>query len=67
MRQVVLFVTDVISGIGFRFRPFWLRLPSPGRQPLDGIFRLKLLQESRLQSESFELFIGFLAFLVQNL
>jgi len=30
------FVNDVISGVGFR--PFWLRLPGPEPQLLDGIF-----------------------------
>ena len=30
------FVGDIINGVSFR--PFWLRLPGPGHQPLDGIF-----------------------------
>jgi len=30
------FVGDVICGVGFR--PFWLRIPGPGHQLLDGIF-----------------------------
>jgi len=40
------FVGYVISGIGFR--PFWLKLPGPGPQLLDGIFWLKFLLETRL-------------------
>jgi len=55
---------NVISGVGFRlFRP---RLPGPGHQPLDGIFCLKFLLETRLQSESFEPSIGFLVCLVEK-
>jgi len=56
-----LFVGDVISGVGFR--PLWLRLPSFGPQLLDGKFMLK----TKVQSESFELLVSFLTFLVQRL
>jgi len=31
-------VGDVISGVGSTTMPFWLRLPGPGPQLLDGIF-----------------------------
>ena len=58
----VLFVGDVISGICFR--PFWLKLLGFW---LDGIFRLKFLLETMLESKSFEPVMGFLAFLVQKL
>jgi len=37
----VLSVDDVISGVGFR--TFWVRLPGPRCQPLDGIFWLKFI------------------------
>jgi len=58
-------VGDIIGGVGFR--PFWQRFLGLGHQPLDGIFWLKFLLETRLQSESVEPLIGFLAFLVQKL
>jgi len=35
-KKFLFFVGDVISGVGFW--PFWLRLPGPGHQSLDGIF-----------------------------
>ena len=59
------FVGDVI--IEASFRPFWPRLPGPGHQPLNGNFWLKLLLENRLESESSEPLIAFLAFVVQTL
>ena len=59
------FVGDVISGIGFKTS--WLTLPGPGPQPLDIIFLLNFILETRLESESFEPLIGFLAFLVHKL
>jgi len=34
-----VFVGDIKSEVGFR--PLFLRLPGPGPQPLDGIFRLE--------------------------
>jgi len=54
------FVGDVISGIGFR--PFWLRLPGSGIQPLNRSL-WKFLLETWLESKSFEPLIDFLAFL----
>ena len=36
----------VISGVGFK--PVWPRLPDPVCQPLEGIFCLKFLMETRL-------------------
>ena len=39
----------------------------PGAQPLDQSVSLKFSLESRLESESFEPLIDFLAFLVQKL
>jgi len=57
-------VGDVTSGAGFR--PFSLRLRDHAPQLLDGIFLFKFLLETRLESESFEPLIGFLAFLVQS-
>ena len=39
------FVGDVINEIGFR--PFWLRLPGPGPQHLEGIFWIKFLLKTR--------------------
>jgi len=33
------FVRDIINQVGFR--PFWLKLPDPGPQLLDGIYGLK--------------------------
>ena len=55
----------VIDGVGFR--PFWLRLPGAGPYSLDGLFDSSFLLEARLEAESFEPLIGFLAFLVQKL
>jgi len=49
------------------FGPFWLRLPGPGPQPQDGIFWPKFLLETKLEPESSEPLIGFLAFLVHKL
>jgi len=45
------------------FQSFWLMLPGPGPKPLDGCISLKLFLGTRLESESFEPFIVFLAFL----
>jgi len=57
---ISFFVGDLISGIGFT--PF-----CPWHQPLEEIFWLQLLLETRLKSESFETLIGFPAVLVLNL
>ena len=58
-------MSDVISGVGFW--PFWLRLPGPGANFQKVSISLKFLLETRLESESFEPLISFLAFLVQML
>jgi len=42
-------------------------LPALGAQPLDGSISLMFSLETRLESESFEPLIDFLAFLVQTL
>jgi len=55
-------VSAVISWVGFW--PFWLRLSSLRPELLGGRISLKFLLESKLESESFEPLIGFLAFLV---
>jgi len=52
-------MSDVISELGFW--PFWLRLPDEG--PILPKFSL----ETRLESESFEPMIDFLAFLIHEL
>jgi len=44
------------------FRPPWPTLPGPGRQPLDGSISLKILLETRLQSESFDALDDLLGF-----
>jgi len=44
----------------------WPTLPGPGCQPLDGSISLKLLLETRLQSESFDTLDDLLGFRVQN-
>ena len=57
---------DVISEVVLG--SFWLMLPGLGRaQPLGQSVSLKFSLETRLESESFEPLIDFLAFLVQNL
>ena len=58
-------MNDVISEVVFR--PFSLMLPGPRRLSLGGSILLKFSLETRLESESFEPLIDFLAFLVQNL
>jgi len=55
-------VTDLISEVVLG--SFWLMLP--GLRPNQSV-SLKFSLETRLDSESFELSIDFLAFLVQNL
>jgi len=57
-------VTDVISEVVLG--SFWLATWSRA-QPLDQSVSLKFSFETRLESESFEPLIDFLAFLVQNL
>ena len=59
------FVSDVISG-GLFGHPGQLHL-ALGRQPLDGSILLKLLLETRLQSESFDTLDDLLGFRVQKL
>jgi len=54
-----LLMSDVISELGFW--PFWLRLPDEG--PILPKFSL----ETKLESESFEPMIDFLAFLIHEL
>ena len=49
-----------------RFRPFWLRFLGP-EQVFQGSILIKSLEETKLKSESFELFIGSLRFLIQKL
>jgi len=49
------------------FRPPWPTLPGPGHQPLSGSISLKFLQETRLQSESFDTLDDLLGFRVQKL
>ena len=56
----VFFVSDVISG-GL------LGHLGPGRQPLGGSILLKILLETRLQSESFDTLDDLLGFRVQKL
>jgi len=58
-------VGNVRSRVGFW--SFWLRLPGPRPKLLDGSILLKFLLETRLESESFEHFIGFLGIQVQKL
>ena len=50
-----------------RFKPFWVRLSSPGPQLHEGRISLKILVETRLKSWSFEPLIGSLRFLVLKL
>ena len=57
-----VFVDHVIGGEGFR--PFWLMLPGPRHQLLDGSISLKVLMGTRLESESFEPLIDLLGFQV---
>ena len=45
------FLTSDISGVGFRL--FWLRLPGPGPQPLDGIFWLQVLMGNKAMIQVF--------------
>jgi len=49
------------------FRPPWPTLPGPGRQTLGGSIFLKILLETRLQSESFDTLDDLLRFRVQKL
>ena len=58
-------MSDVISEVVLG--SFWHILPRPGAQPLDQSVSLKFSLESRVESESFEPLIDFLAFLVQKL
>jgi len=58
-------VTDIISEVVLG--SFWLMLPDPRAQPLGQSVSLKFSLETRLESESFEPLIHFLAFLVQKL
>ena len=59
------FVTDVISKVVLG--SFWLTLPGLGPNCLAKSVSLKFSLETRLESESFEPLIHFLAFLVQKL
>jgi len=54
--KVLDFVSSVgdMSGVGFS--PYRLMLPGAGHQPLDLIFWLKFLLETRLESKSFRTF-----------
>jgi len=56
------FVSDVINEVVFG--TFWLMLPGLRAQPLGQSISLKFSLETRLESESFEPLINFLAFLV---
>jgi len=58
-------VTDVISEVVLG--SFWLIVAWPRAQPLSQSVSLKFSLETRLESESFEPLINFLAYLVQNL
>jgi len=58
-------MSDIISEVVLG--PFWLMFPGLGPQPLGQSISLKFSLETRLKSESFELLINFLAFLVQKL
>jgi len=49
------------------FRPPWPTLPGPGRHALGGSISLKFLQETGLQSESFDTLDDLLGFQVQKL
>ena len=49
------------------FWPTWPNSPGPGRQTLDGSISLKILLETRLQSESFDTLDDLLGFRVQKL
>ena len=51
-----LSVSDVIPKWR-TFRPLWPTLSGPGRQPLGGSISLKFLLETRLQSESFDIWM----------
>jgi len=55
-------VSDVISEVVFG--PFWLMLPGPTARPK---YFAEVSLETRLESESFDPLIDFLAFLVQKL
>ena len=59
------FLTDVTSEVVLG--SFWLIFAWPGAQPLGQSVSLKFSLETRLESESFEPLIDFLAFLVQKL
>jgi len=64
-----------VGGVGFfewrhkwrTFRPLWLTLSGPGRQPLGGSISLKFLLETWLQSEFFDTLDDLLGFRVQKL
>ena len=58
-------MTDVISEVVLG--SFWLYVAWPRAQLLGQTVSLKFSLETRLQSESFEPLIDFLAFLVQKL
>jgi len=58
-------VTDVISESNFRV--IFAHVAWPRAQPLGQTVSLKFLLETRLEFESFEPLINFLAFLVQKL
>jgi len=58
-------VTDVISEVVLG--SFWVRFPGVGPHRLGQSVSLKFSLETRLESESFEPLIDFLAFLVQKL
>jgi len=59
------FVSDVISQVGFW--AIFAHVTWPRAQLLGQSISLKFSLETRLESESFELLINFLAFLVQKL
>jgi len=56
-------VTDVVSGFGV----ILAHVAWPRAQPLGQSVSLKVSLETRLESESFEPLINFIAFLVQQL
>jgi len=58
------FVGEVINRVGFR--QFWLRLPGPAHQPLDGIIWFNFSLETKQEPKCFEPLICFLSFLVQS-
>jgi len=60
-----IFVSDIISEVVFG--PFWLMFAWPKAQLLGQSVSLKFSLETKLESESFEPLIDFLAFLGQKL